>query len=217
MALADLAGTSSSGTSSPSGLTIPEGTYPKSTSSSNSSSSGQTSSNSASQSTGESFSGLPQEYGESILQNTVPTLNNLVANYPQYAQQAMDDSMNSYSSLMKSAYQTMMPSVLNDLASKNVLGSSVASDAIGNVANSVMSAIEPQAYNASANYFNTMANAPTMLGNIANLGQYSQSNNQSSSNSSSSGTTSSNSTSESLTEDPTKPYEILYDLIGKIA
>ena len=224
MALSELSTTTASpsltataSTSGTNGLTIPEGTYPWSKSSSNNASNSSTSSNSSGQSSGNSFSGLPQEYGTSILQNTVPTMNNLVKNYPQYAQQAMDDSMNSYGSLMKSAYQSVLPSVLNDLAGKNVLNSSVASDAIGNAANTVMSAIEPQAYNASANYFNTMANAPTMLGNIAQLGQYSESANQSTNQSSSSGTSSSTGTSESYTEDQTKPYEILYNLIGKMA
>ena len=214
MALSDIASGTSSSTN---GLVIPAGTYPWSKSTSTNSSSSSYGSSSSGQSSGSSYSGLPQEYGTSILQNTVPTLNNLVKNYPQYAQQSMDDSMNAYSSLMKSAYQSVLPSVLNDLASRNVLGSSVASDAIGNAANTVMSAIEPQAYNASANYFNTMANAPTMLGNIAQLGQYSESANQSTNQSSSSGTSSSTGTSESYTEDQTKPYEILYNLIGKIA
>ena len=204
-------------TSATNGLTIPENTYPWSESSSNNSSNSSYSNNSNSNSSGQSFSGLPQEYGTSILQNTVPTMNNLVKNYPEYAQQAMDDSMNSYSSLMKSAYQSIMPSVLNELASKNVLGSSVASDAIGNAANTVMSAIEPQAYNSSSNYFNTMAQAPSMLGQLAQLGQYSESDNQSTSTSSGGGSSSSSGTSSSYTEDKTKPYEILYNLIGKMA
>lgn len=196
-----------------SGLTIPTGTYPTSTSTS-SGTSGSSYSN-QSNSAANSFSGLPTQYGTSILSNTVPMLNQMTSQMPQNIEDWQTGTYNAYADLMKNSYQNVLPSVLNDLASRNIINSSVAGDAIANAANQINQSIGSSALQNQANTSQMLANMPSVLAQIAGLGQ--QSTSQSNSSSTGGGSSSSTNSSSSYTEDPLAPYELLYGLIGQMA
>jgi hypothetical protein len=91
--------------------------------------------------------------------------------------------------------------VFNNMGSRNMSGSSVASDAIGNTMMGITQDIGDRAYESDIKASLAQMTVPQMLAAIAGLGQVSQ------------GHGSTSSISQSTTADPLAPYKTIADMI----
>lgn len=154
---------------------------------------------SSSSSSSNSYSGLPADYRDRLLQATMPTLeasvSNMVGNADAYANKANAQ----YSYMMNEALLPAIRQAIGSLANRGVLSSTVASDAIGNVASDAATQAGEKGYETAMKAALMKYGIPEILASVLNLGQYSQ--NQASS--------SATSKTSSYSEDPSTIWNIL--------
>lgn len=106
----------------------------------------------------------------------LPYLQQATEDLPGYVQSIPGLLTSQYSNLMDEAMgPNAFQGTLNNLASRNVLNSSIASDAMARLANSIAQNIGNQSYLAQLQGVNAQMNLPNLLGQIATLGQESTS------------------------------------------
>jgi hypothetical protein len=174
-------------------------------------SSSQNASQSASTSSGQSlsgnnsFSGLDAKNRNKVLESTIPKLVDSVNNYESNIDKSTGAAQEMFNSQSRNTIRNNLQGILNNLASKNMLNSSVASDSIGNSMSNLARTGAEKGFEAAMTGAALKAQLPQLLGNLINLGKYSEgqgfgsSTNQSQSNSSSFGQSS----------NPLEPYQLL--------
>jgi len=143
--------------------------------------------------TSTSYSGLPSEYLDQLMQGLMPELMRSIQGMPQAIDEYTGKASQMYEGMGRRLLDDAMPGILNNLAGRNVLNSSVASDAISKTATNIIPMFTDAALQAGMKGAEMKANIPSILGNIANLGRVSES--------------SAEGTSES--SNPLAPYELL--------
>lgn len=186
---------------------------------------------SKSQSTNRSRSGLADNYITQLLNSVVPALvsrvDNMDANYDEYANQALG----AYQTLMNNAIRKNIPTAIASLANRGILNSTEGQGVLGNVYSAAMTDAADKGYTTAMQAALAKANIPSILAQIAQLGQVTESEGQSTSlgtnygqstgsgygTSSGYGYGTSNSTnssnSNSSTANPLAPYELLANMI----
>ena len=154
-------------------------------------------STSTSTSTSASRSGLEDKYIDQIMGATVPELTKSISGLSdapnQYAQNAIEKGNASGKEALKFAGQN----VLESMANRNMINSSVAGDAMGNAIGGVAKNTQNLGYQAGMDEANMKMSVPQILASLASLGNVSQA----------SGVSSSTSDSNSLSEQPNVPYQ----------
>ncbi len=139
------------------------------------------------------FSGIEQGYMDQIMGAVVPQLTDSIQNHDtninQYTKEAFAQNRNASKGLLDSVLQ----SSVNSLNSRGILNSKVAENTMGNATGEVFKNLNNQNLQSSMEAAKLKIGAPSMLGQIANLGKY------------------------SLSEDPSVPQQLLSRTITGIA
>lgn len=117
-----------------------------------------------------SWSGLPMERREEILAALVPKLLSSVENYEGNIDRSTQAAQELFQSQTRQGMKGTLKEILNNLASKNVLNSSVGSDAISKGMSNVVRAGADKGYETSMNNAALKAQLPALLANITQLG-----------------------------------------------
>lgn len=117
-----------------------------------------------------SWSGLPMERREEILAALVPKLLSSVENYEGNIDKSTQAAQELFQSQTRQGMKGTLKEILNNLASKNVLNSSVGSDAISKGMSNVVRAGADKGYETSMNNAALKAQLPALLANITQLG-----------------------------------------------
>lgn len=159
---------------------IPTNLYPTSSSSSSSS----------------SWNGI--NWNSPFIQGILPSLTSSALKVPKIAEALPGFLQGQYNSMMKEAMgPTAFQGTLDTLAAKNILRSSVASDAMSKVASEIAKAIAKQGWQAQLAGQQAMMNVPSILAQLAQLGQESRS----------------SSSSSSSQSDPLAPYRLIAEIM----
>jgi len=215
--------------------------YPTTESESESESSGTSSSQSSSQNQAaslsqqsgassafnQSFSGLNEADRSQLMGAVLPMLVQQVGNLPQTIDDYVGNAANMYEGQARTLMGDAMQGLLNNLAGRNMLNSSVAGDAISKTMGQIFPTFADKTYQAGMEGANMRLQMPQILGNLAQLGQFStglggsQSTNLGQSASGSLGTSASTSQSAnqsrsaagSQTANPLAPFELVADFL----
>lgn len=163
--------------------------YQSSTSGSNQSSQGNT------------FSGLDANYRNQIASGTIPQLLQAVSGLNSVPQQTANAATNLYSNMLNQGINSSLQGVLNQLASRGILNSSVASDTLSKTAQDLIQTNANNAYQSQIDSGKMQMLIPNILSSIMGLSSYNQ------------GNTSSTGTSGSYASDPLEPYTMLANFL----
>jgi len=215
--------------------------YPTTESESESESSGTSSSQSSSQNQAaslsqqsgassafnQSFSGLNEADRSQLMGAVLPMLVQQVGNLPKNIDDYVTNAANMYEGQARTLMGDAMQGLMNNLAGRNMLNSSVAGDAISKTMAQIFPTFADKTFQAGMEGANMRLQMPQILGNLAQLGQFStglggsQSTNQGQSASGSLGTSASTSQSAnqsrsaagSQTANPLAPFELVADFL----
>lgn len=151
------------------------------------------------------FSGLPEDVRNQLLTTILPQLAQSISGLNAVPGNTADAAARMYSNLSRQSLEQSLPDILNQLAGRGVLNSSVGSDAISNSANQIIPTFANAGYQSQIDAGNMQMQIPNILGTLLGLGNYSASN------SGSTGVTSSMNTSES--SNPLEPYQLLSNFL----
>ena len=147
----------------------------------------QSGSSSSSSSKSKQYSGLPSKWRDYALKTTLPMMGSIMGDLPQYVDQWANQGLMKYQQQLNNAVKTALPGMVNQLANRGVLSSTVASDAIGNMMNKAMQDFAQKGYDTAAKTAQLKFQIPLMAGQLASsLGRYSKGQSSSGSSSSSS-------------------------------
>jgi hypothetical protein len=182
-------------------------------------------SNNQSTSQGKTYSGLPAQYQEMLLQAIMPMLLQQTTNMPQNLDQYTGEALGAYQQMMNNALKQNIPTAIANLANRGILNSTEGQKILGNVYSSAATDAAGKGYQTAMQAALAKANMPTILSQIAQLGQTSLGENQAQSTGTSSSTStgrsegssygsSTGSTSgNSFSTDPTQMYQIMANMI----
>lgn len=124
-----------------------------------------------------SKSGLDDPYRATILDTLVPRLTESVTNYRTDIDDSTQAAKEMYASLAKGAMKEGTQGILNDLASRGILNSSVAGDAFAKGFSNISRDVADKGFQSAMMAAGMKADESNMLGNLINLGKYSESTN----------------------------------------
>ena len=165
------------------------------------------SSSQAGSSSSNSYSGLPSQYRDQLLAALMPQLNSSVQNMEGNIDQYTNQALGSYQQSMQNALKHNIPAMIQELAKRGIINSTVGGDALGTVGSNAAIDASTKGYETSMQAALLKSQMPTILSQIAQLGQSQTANAASES---SGGSTNQ---SSSYQEDPTVMYREMSDLI----
>jgi hypothetical protein len=115
-------------------------------------------------------SGLPEKYQESLLSSIIPELIKASQSYKSDVDKGMQDAQGMYKAITDQLSKETLPGVLNDLANRNVIDSSIASDAIAKANSNIATTAGIQAYQSGVDAAKLKSQYPQILAQIASLG-----------------------------------------------
>ena len=142
-----------------------------------------------------SYTGLPESYGQSLLQSLMPQLLSSIADMPGNIDIYTGQALGSYQQMMQDALRKNIPSAIGNLANRGVISSTEGQRALSDVYSSAAIDAANKGYQTAMQAALLKANIPSVLAQIGELGKV---------------TTSTGMTYE---EDPTQMYSIVADLI----
>ena len=148
-------------------------------------------------SSGSSYSGLPSEYRDQLLSALMPQLTSSIANMEGNIDQYTNQALGSYQQMMQNAMRTNIPKGLDALTNRGILSSTMGENVMGDVYSAAAIDASNKGYQTAMQAALLKANMPSVLGEIGQLGQ----------------TSTSRQSSSSRTEDPTRMYVIMADLL----
>lgn len=151
---------------------------------------------SESTSASDSYSGLPMNYRDQLLQSLMPTLNNSVVNMESNIDKYTQEALASYEQERQNAIRTGLPAAISNLANRGIINSSQGNEILAKVLSDAATAASDKGYETAMKAALLKANMPTVLSDIANLGKYTSG------------------TSSSYSSDPTEMYSILANLLA---
>lgn len=144
-----------------------------------------------------SYSGLPTEYRDQLLSALMPQLISSMEGMEGNIDRYTGEALGSYQQMMQNAMRTNMPQAIDALTNRGILSSTMGENIMGNVQSAAAIDASNKGYQTAMQAALLKANMPSVLGQIGQLGSYTQSR----------GSTS------SRTEDPTRMYAIMADLL----
>jgi len=116
---------------------------------------------------------MDQGYRDQLLGGILPSLVSSAQNLPQNISNYVGNANQMYQQQSRRALEEAMPGVLNNLAARNMLNSSVASDAVSKTAQQIIPYFADKTMQAGMDAAQMQMNVPSILSNLAALGQYS--------------------------------------------
>ncbi len=169
------------------------------------------------------YSGLPQGYQESLLNAIIPQLTDATANMGKNYDDYTNQALGSYQQMMNNALRTNIPKALAGLSNRGILNSTEGQNILGNVYSQAAMDASNKGYTTAMEAARFKGNMPSILAQLADLGKTSYGTSGGSSTGTSSGTSSASnfgtsegsnfSTGSSFSQDPTKMYSLMADLI----
>ena len=120
-----------------------------------------------------SYAGLPEDFRTGFLSTLMPQLKSSIEGMPGNIDKYTQNALNAYKGMTGTAMKEAMPGLLNQLAGRNVLDSTVTSDAIGKTMRDIIGGYGAKGYETAMEGARMKAGMPQVLGNLAQLGQYS--------------------------------------------
>lgn len=148
---------------------------------------GKQSSQSNSNSLSNSFSGLDSGYRNELMGGVIPQLTQSASGLSGQVDKYVDNASSLYQNLTNQAMQRQLPGLLGSLANRGMLNSSVASNAIGGGAAEIAKAYGNKLHESGMQGAQMQMQIPSILGALAQLGQYQKANSESNTSSSSQG------------------------------
>ncbi len=142
-----------------------------------------------------SYSGLPGGYQNSFLETLMPQLNSSIKNMPNNIDDYTNQALGSYQQLMNNNLKTNIPKALANMANRGIINSTEGQNIMGNVFSTAAKEASDKGYTTAMQAALLKANMPSVLAGMADLGK------------------STGSQSVSQTQDPTKMYTVMADLI----
>jgi len=124
-----------------------------------------------------SYSGLPEADQRTLIDSLLPKLLASTQNYRGDIDRSKNAIQEKYAMSAKDAMKSGSQNVLNSMAGRNMLNSSVTSDALAKVGTNIADLIAGKNYDAESLAAGLKAQEPTMLGGLLNLGNSSKSSN----------------------------------------
>ena len=124
-----------------------------------------------------SYSGIGADNQSELMGAVLPQLTNSMTNYRSDIDKSTKAAQEGFTSMNKQAMTSGLQSILNNLASRGMLNSSVASDTISKGMTDITNTNSDKYFQAAMQNAVMKAEEPTMLAKIASLGSYSQSSN----------------------------------------
>lgn len=152
-----------------------------------------------------SFSGLPEGTRNQLLTAILPQLTQSIGGLNAVPGQTADAASRMYGNLSRQALEQSLPDILNQLAGRGVLNSSVGSDAISNAAMQIIPNFANAGYQSQIDAGNQRMQIPNILGTLLGLGNYSQG--------SSTGMGLNTSQNASQSSNPLEPYQLLSNFL----
>lgn len=140
-----------------------------------------------------SFSGLAKKYRKQIGNTLVPEMVQKATELPETIDKYTQNAADLYQRLSRRALEDAQGSILNNLANRNVLNSSVASDAISKSIKDIVPTFADRGYQAAMEGAKMQATVPSILGQLASLAKYS--------------------TASGSSQDPLEPYKLLSNFV----
>jgi hypothetical protein len=123
----------------------------------------------------QSRSGLPEEYQLQILESLIPKLLESVEGYEGNIDKSTQAAQELFETQSRRGMKDQLQGILNSLAGRNILNSSVASDAISKGMGDIVQTGAQKGYESQMTNAALKAQLPALLANIAQLGQSSTS------------------------------------------
>lgn len=149
-----------------------------------------------SESTGGSYSGLPESYRDQLLSSVMPQLNQAVAQMPQNIDKYVSEALSSYEQQRQNALRKSVPAALAQMANRGIISSTAGNEILSNVYSDSANEASTKGYQTAMQAALLKANMPEVLRAIADLGKYSSG------------------SSSSYSEDPTQMYSILASMLS---
>ena len=122
-----------------------------------------------------SYQGLPGSYRDKLLETLIPQLGDSAMNMPKNIDDATEGAYGSYRTQLKNVLDNYVPTVVNNLANRGVLDSTVASNAIQETQSKAIHDFANQGYDAAVQNALLKTQIPEMLTKMAQLGTFSKS------------------------------------------
>lgn len=128
----------------------------------------------------QSYSGLGSAFQNFSSSSVMPLLQSLLSNYSGNVNSAYDSANAGLGTLTKNTVTPAIQNVINSMAGKNMLNSTVASDAIGNTASNIGTSLLGNQASLAGNKANALTTGyGNLLTSAAGLGNYSTASNNS--------------------------------------
>ena len=124
----------------------------------------------------QSQSGLPNQYRDQLLASLMPQLQQSITDMPGNWDKYTNEALGSYQQMMNNALRTNIPKALAGLSNRGILNSTEGQGVLGNVYSQAAMDAANKGYGTAMQAALGKANMPTVLGQIAQLGQGTQSN-----------------------------------------
>jgi len=124
----------------------------------------------------QSQSGLPNQYRDQLLASLMPQLQQSITDMPGNWDKYTNEALGSYQQMMNNALRTNIPKALAGLSNRGILNSTEGQGVLGNVYSQAAMDAANEGYGTAMQAALGKANMPTVLGQIAQLGQGTQSN-----------------------------------------
>ena len=156
----------------------------------------------ASSSSSSNFAGLDEAARKQLLASIMPSLTKSAEGLEAVPDQYANDAVKSYELEARQSLEKTLPQVMEMLGAKNMMNSSVSEEAQAGALRDIIGNLSKQAYDSKMKAAEMKMDIPGILGQIAELGKYSQG--------SSTGTSKNDSLSNSMnynySADPSQPY-----------
>jgi hypothetical protein len=124
-----------------------------------------------SQNNASNYSGLPKEVQDALLSAIIPQLTdatkNMSGNYDKYTNEALS----SYQQMMEQALKKQLPAAIGGLANRGIIDSTAGTKALSDVMSNAAISAGDKGYQTAMQQALLKANMPTVLGQLAQLGQ----------------------------------------------
>jgi hypothetical protein len=120
------------------------------------------------------FSGLDQKSRDAILSAVIPQLTNATANMGQNYDQYTGNAVSTYQQMIDNAIKQQAPQLIGQLANRGILNSTEGENILAKMLTDTATAGSTKGYEAAMQAALAKANMPTILGQLAQLGQTSQ-------------------------------------------
>ena len=122
----------------------------------------------------QSYSGLGKQNTKDLIANIFPELFSSVKNFKSNVDSSLNKSLGFNAQMGQDLLKPLMQSSINSLASKGILNSSIASNAMGNVSKGLLEKVQNQNLQAGIAASKIKAGEPSMLGQLLNSTKYTQ-------------------------------------------